>query len=99
MPRPYQQTALLVGIVLALVFRTAFILAGAAIVSTFSWVFYLFGAFLVWTGGWKVGRQGAEDEAEEFHPPLLLRLVERWFPPSTSQYHGCGSRSSRTAVD
>ncbi|KMM46851.1 tellurium resistance protein TerC, partial [Cellulomonas sp. A375-1] len=63
-PRPYQQTALLVGIVLALVFRTAFILAGAAIVSTFSWVFYLFGAFLVWTG-WKVGRQGAQDEPEE----------------------------------
>jgi len=85
-PRPYQQTALLVGIVLALVFRTAFILAGAAIVSTFSWVFYLFGAFLVWTG-WKVGRQGAQDEPEEFHAPLLLRLVERWFP-STSEYHG-----------
>ena len=85
-PRPYQQTALLVGIVLALVFRTAFILAGAAIVDAFTWVFYLFGAFLVWTA-WKVGRQGAQDAPEEFHPPALLRLVQRWFP-STPEYHG-----------
>ncbi|UJP39056.1 TerC family protein [Cellulomonas palmilytica] len=85
-PRQYQQTALLVGIVLALVFRTVFILLGSAIVSTFSWVFYLFGAFLVWTA-WKVAREGSDDEPEEFHPPLLLRLVQRWFP-STTQYHG-----------
>jgi len=85
-PRTYQQAALLVGIVLALVFRTAFILAGAAIVSTFTWVFYLFGAFLVWTA-WKVAREGAGEDNEEFHPPLLLRLVQRWLP-STSEYHG-----------
>lgn len=85
-PRTYQQSALLVGIVLALVFRTAFILAGAAIVSAFTWVFYLFGAFLVWTA-WKVAREGAGEESEEFHPPLLLRLVQRWLP-STSEYHG-----------
>ncbi|ASR54587.1 TerC family protein [Cellulomonas sp. CW35] len=85
-PRQYQQTALLVGIVLALVFRTVFILLGSAIVSSFSWVFYLFGAFLVWTA-WKVAREGSDDGPDEFHPPLLLRLVQRWFP-STTQYHG-----------
>ena len=85
-PRQYQQTALLVGIVLALVFRTVFILLGSAIVGAFSWVFYLFGAFLVWTA-WKVAREGGGDEPEEFHPPLLLRVVQRWFP-STSRYHG-----------
>jgi tellurite resistance protein TerC len=86
-PRQYQQTALLVGIVLALVFRVIFILAGAALVSAFSWVFYLFGAFLVWTA-WKVGREGMSgDEDEDYSPPLLLRLVQRWFP-STPEYHG-----------
>lgn len=85
-PRQYQQTALLVGIVLALVFRTVFILLGSAVVGAFSWVFYLFGAFLVWTA-WKVAREGGDDEPEDFHPPLLLRLVQRWFP-STSRYHG-----------
>ena len=48
-PRRYQQTVLLVGIVLALIFRGLFIAAGAAVISSFSWIFYLFGAFLIWT--------------------------------------------------
>ena len=48
-PRAYQQTALLIGIMLALVLRGLFIWAGAAAIDAFSWVFYLFGAFLVWT--------------------------------------------------
>ncbi|WP_307802448.1 TerC family protein [Cellulomonas fengjieae] len=85
-PKQYQQTALLVGIVLALVFRGLFILAGAAVIDAFSWVFYLFGAFLVWTA-WKVGREGEADDSDEFHPPLILRLVQKWFP-ATQQYHG-----------
>src|SRR4051794_2005242 len=38
-PRQYQQKVLLVGIVLALVMRGAFIAAGAAIISQFVWVF------------------------------------------------------------
>ena len=48
-PRYLQQSALLVGIVLALVLRGVFIAAGAAAIEAFSWVFYLFGAFLVYT--------------------------------------------------
>ena len=56
-PRQLQQSALLVGIILALVFRGIFIGLGAAAISNFSWVFYLFGAFLVWTAI-KVGREG-----------------------------------------
>lgn len=85
-PKAYQQTALLIGIILALVFRGLFIWAGAAVIDAFSWVFYLFGAFLVWTA-WKVGREGEAGEDDEFHPPLILRLVQRWFP-ATQQYHG-----------
>lgn len=87
-PRAYQQTALMIGIVLALLFRGIFIVAGSAVVETFSWVFYLFGAFLVWTA-WKVGREGAGggDGEDEFSPPLLLRLVQRWLP-ATEEYHG-----------
>ncbi len=46
-PRSLQQSALLIGIVLALVLRGIFIGVGAAAINTFSWVFYLFGAFLV----------------------------------------------------
>src|ERR1700709_1413470 len=41
-PRVYQQKVLLIGIVLALIMRGAFIAAGAAIVSQFIWVFYIF---------------------------------------------------------
>ncbi|WP_421741566.1 TerC family protein [Cellulomonas sp.] len=85
-PRAYQQTALLIGIILALVFRGLFIWAGAAVIDAFSWVFYLFGAFLVYTA-WKVGREGEVDEGDEFHPPLLLRIVQRIFP-ATPDYHG-----------
>jgi tellurite resistance protein TerC len=48
-PREYQQEALMVGIILALVFRGIFIALGYQLINNFSWVFYLFGAFLVWT--------------------------------------------------
>jgi len=48
-PKRYQQQALLVGIVLALVFRGVFIALGAVAIQRFSWMFYLFGAFLVVT--------------------------------------------------
>lgn len=48
-PRVYQQEALLVGIILALIFRGIFIALGAVAINQFSWIFYLFGAFLVYT--------------------------------------------------
>jgi tellurite resistance protein TerC len=48
-PKVYQQQALLVGIVIALVFRGIFIALGALAIQRFSWVFYIFGAFLVYT--------------------------------------------------
>ena len=48
-PRKYQQEALLVGIILALVFRGIFIALGYTLIANFSWVFYIFGAFLVYT--------------------------------------------------
>ncbi len=48
-PRIYQQQALLVGIILALIFRGIFIALGAVAINQYSWVFYIFGAFLVYT--------------------------------------------------
>ncbi|QNE34534.1 TerC family protein [Leifsonia shinshuensis] len=48
-PRKYQQEVLMVGIILALVFRGVFILLGAGLIASFSAIFYLFGAFLLWT--------------------------------------------------
>jgi len=84
-PRPLQQTALLVGIILALILRGLFIAVGAAAISAFSWVFYLFGAFLVYTAV-KLARQGNEDD-EDYQEGRLIRLVQRRLP-ATSDWHG-----------
>lgn len=48
-PRELQQEALMVGIILALVFRAIFIALGYQLIENFSFVFYVFGAFLVYT--------------------------------------------------
>ena len=48
-PRHLQQFALMVGIILALIFRGIFIAVGAAAINRFSWVFFIFGAFLIYT--------------------------------------------------
>jgi len=48
-PREDQQEALMVGIILALVFRGIFIALGYQLIANFSWIFYAFGAFLVYT--------------------------------------------------
>ena len=50
-PRQDQQKALLFGIVLSMIVRTAFILLGAALIESFAWVFYLFGLLLLVTAG------------------------------------------------
>ncbi len=84
-PREYQQTALLVGIVLALIMRGSFIALGAAAINNFSWIFYLFGAFLVYTAV-QLAREGGADEGE-FEQNRLIRFVQRRFP-ATAEYHG-----------
>lgn len=88
-PRQYQQSALLVGIVLALVMRAIFIVVGAAAINTVSWIFYLFGAFLVYTAI-RLARERMHDEeadGEEYQENRLVKAIERRFP-ATSEYHG-----------
>lgn len=53
--------ALIIGILLAIVFRIIFITVGVALVERFHWILYLFGLFLVYTG-YKMF--AAKDEAE-----------------------------------
>jgi tellurite resistance protein TerC len=84
-PRQYQQTVLLVGIILALVFRGLFIAAGAAAIARFSWVFYLFGAFLIWTAV-GLARHGEDDEGD-YKENVLIRAARRVLP-TTREYHG-----------
>ena len=81
-PRQFQQKVLLIGIVLALLMRGAFIAAGAALIAQFSWVFYIFGAFLVYTAITLL-KQGENDE-EDFKENLLIRWSKRALPISSS---------------
>ena len=84
-PRKYQQEALMVGIVLALVMRAVFIAVGAAAINNFSWIFYLFGLFLVWTAV-KLAKEGSNDD-DEFEENRLIKWVETHLP-ATDQWHG-----------
>jgi tellurite resistance protein TerC len=63
-PRKYQQEALLIGIILALIFRGIFIALGAVAINQFSWIFYVFGAFLVYTAIKLVRNTEHDDDAE-----------------------------------
>lgn len=74
-PRAQQQEALLVGIILALVFRAIFIALGAVAIAQFSWIFYLFGLFLVYTAVKLVKDTEHDDDAEN----AVVRLVRRHY--------------------
>ena len=82
-PRELQQSALLIGIVLALVLRGIFIAIGAAAIAEFSWVFYIFGLFLVFTAV-NLAREGGEEEGGYDEPRLVrwarrhVRVSEEW---------------------
>ena len=82
-PRKYQQTALLIGIVIALVMRGIFIGLGAAAINQFSWVFYLFGLFLVYTA-FKLAKDDDHDDTQYDEPRIVrfarthLRATDEW---------------------
>ena len=80
-PREYQQQALLVGIVLALIFRGIFIALGAVAINQFSWIFYIFGAFLVYTAVNLVRDTEHDDDAENAVVRFArshLSFCEKW---------------------
>jgi tellurite resistance protein TerC len=78
--REFQQKVLLIGILLALVMRGAFIAAGAALISKFVWVFYLFGIFLIYTAV-NMARQSEETD-DDIPENLLIRWSRRLLPIS-----------------
>ena len=84
-PEKLQQTALMVGIVIALILRGIFIGVGAAAINEFSWIFYVFGAFLVFTAV-NLAREGESDD-DEYEENRFLKWVESRFP-ATNQWYG-----------
>ncbi|CPU50757.1 TerC family protein [Mycobacteroides abscessus] len=80
-PRLYQQEALLVGIILALIFRGIFIALGAVAINQFSWIFYLFGAFLMYTAINLARDTEHDDDADNAVVQFArkhLRTTDKW---------------------
>ena len=86
-PRAYQQKVLLIGIVMALVFRLLFILLGAVIIEAWSDVFYLFAAFLIYTAI-KLVYDEATDQPETDPNDMFVVKTLRKVIPVTKSYHG-----------
>lgn len=72
-PRILQQRVLMIGIILALIFRGVFILLGAALIENFSWIFYIFGAFLLITAAQQAFSGREDDEQRESRLISFLR--------------------------
>jgi tellurite resistance protein TerC len=85
-PKAFQQKALLIGIVLALIMRGVFIAVGAAALSRFEWIFYIFGAFLVYTAV-NLLRHGETDDSD-YHDNVLTRVSRKVLPISRDFNHG-----------
>ena len=91
-PRKFQQEILMVGIVLALVFRGVFIILGAQLIEHFSWIFYLFGLFLVYTAANQAFTNHDDEMENESRIIAFMRRRMRFTP------HFEGARL-RTVVD
>ena len=79
-PRNLQQYALMVGIILALLFRGIFIALGAAVIASFAWVFFIFGAFLLYTAVGLVREYFSDDTGkDEATDNFAIRWVKKTF--------------------
>lgn len=74
-PRRYQQEALMVGIIIALILRAVFILIVGAAVEHLSPIFYLFGAFLVFTAIRQAMPEKHEDDEQTEN--FIIRMLRR----------------------
>jgi tellurite resistance protein TerC len=70
--------ALMIGIMMAIVFRIIFITIGVALVENFHWILYIFGAFLVYTGIKIFMVKHDESFDPEKNP--VYKLLNRFFP-------------------
>jgi tellurite resistance protein TerC len=69
---------LLIGIMMAIIFRVIFITVGVVLVEKFHWILYIFGAFLVYTG-YKM-YTASDDEEFDPHESKIYRFMKRFLP-------------------
>ncbi|MEU4383808.1 TerC family protein [Promicromonospora sp. NPDC023805] len=93
-PREQQQRVLMVGIIMALIFRAVFILAGAALIEQFTWLFYIFGAFLIYTAIQQAIPEKPE-EHDDYKENALIRQMRKVLP----LHHQYDGAKLRTVVD
>lgn len=74
----YYGRALLIGILMAILFRVVFITVGVALVNRFEFVLYVFGAFLIYTGY----KMFTASEEQEFKPQesKIYRFLKKFLP-------------------
>ncbi len=83
--KEYYGRVLLMGILMAIIFRIIFITVGIALVANFSWILYVFGAFLVYTG---IKMFFVEQEEENDPGENKVYLFLRKFLPITGEDAG-----------
>ncbi len=83
-PSILHQRVLLIGVILALVFRAVFIAIGAAALHAFAFTFVIFGAILIWTG---ISLFKHRDEDPHPSDNAVIRMVKKMIP-ITDEYHG-----------
>lgn len=77
---------LLLGILMAIVFRILFIALGSELVARFEWIMYIFGVFLLYTGG----KMFMSNEEEEFNPEesWAFKMMKKLMPVTNEEPHG-----------
>lgn len=77
---------LLMGILMAIIFRIIFITIGSELVARFFWIMYIFGGFLVYTG---IKMLSAKEESE-FDPgnSWAFRILKKIMRTTTAPHHG-----------
>ncbi|MFN5334561.1 MAG: TerC/Alx family metal homeostasis membrane protein [Bacteroidota bacterium] len=82
----YIPRALLIGILLAIIFRVVFITLGVELVNRFHWMLYIFGGFLIYTGF----KMFTSNQDEEFNPEesKVYLFLKRFFPITMNDGNG-----------
>ena len=74
----YIPRALLIGIIIAILFRVIFITLGVALVAKFAWIMYIFGLFLLYTGV-KMFTAGDDDHFDPHHS-AIYKWMQKLLP-------------------
>ncbi len=77
---------LLIGILMAIVFRVIFITVGVELVTRFHWVLYIFGVFLIWTGY----KMFTHDNKADYNPAdsPVYKWLRKFLPITMEDFGG-----------